>query len=172
MKGVIFRHATIFSCALLIFIGMLQDAIAEPSVSPSYLPNVILPNMAGRPVSLMSLEGKLLVVNVWANWCPFCHQETPGLVRLHKKLGSKVRFVGIAIDNKTSASRFIAQEKIDYLVLLAEPHPGRVLAALGDKNGMLPYTLLVFPNGRIGLTHIGYYPENTLLDNIQRLESK
>ncbi len=171
IKGVVLRLTMIFSFALLIFIGMLQDAMAEPSISPPYLPDLILPDMAGRPVSINSLEGKPLVVNVWANWCPFCHQETPGLVRLHEKLGSKVRFVGIAIDNKASASHFITQEKVDYPVLLAETHPGRVLTALGDKSGMLPYTLLVLPNGRIFLIHLGYYPEKVLLKNIQQLES-
>ncbi|MBN6741174.1 TlpA family protein disulfide reductase [Acidithiobacillus sp. CV18-2] len=171
MNRIIFRLITILSCAFFMAVGTLQGAMAGPSVSPSYLPDLILPNMADHSVSLTNLEGKLLVVNVWANWCPVCHQETPGLVRLHKKLGAKVRFVGIAIDNKASASHFIAQEKIDYPVLLAEPHPGRVLTALGDKSGMLPYTLLVLPNGRILLTHLGYYPEKILLNNIQQIKS-
>ena len=153
-------------------VGIAQATVLPPVVSPSSLPNLTLPDMAGRLVGLKSLEGKLLIVSLWANWCPFCHQEALGLVRLHKQFDSKVRFVGIAIDNKESAERFILEEKVNYLTLLAEPHPGHVLTALGDRRGMLPYTILVLPSGRIVSRHIGYYAEKTLRHSIDRVLEK
>ena len=135
-----------------------------------YLPNLSLTEMSGNVINMKNLEGKILVINLWANWCPVCHHETPWFVQLHRRLGPAVRFVGIAIDNKDSAKHFIMQEKINYLTLLAEPHPGRVMAMLGDKAGMLPYTLVVAPNGRILLRHLGSYPAAQLLTDIRRIQ--
>ncbi len=158
--------------ACVIFLSSAPGAAQAASLlaqGPLFLPDLALPDLAGRAVRLKQLQGRVLVVNLFANWCPACHREAPGFVRIHRQIGSAVRFVGIAIDDRESAEDFISRAHINYAVLLAGRHPGKVLAALGDKGGMLPYTVIVAPNGRIVWRHLGYYPDKELLRDIHKI---
>lgn len=57
---------------------------------------------------LTGLEGKVVVVNVWASWCGPCIKEAPGLGQLSAKYGDSVQFVGVDIaDQPTPARAFI-----------------------------------------------------------------
>jgi thiol-disulfide isomerase/thioredoxin len=50
----------------------------------------------GPPPAIGANGQKLLVVDVWAHWCPFCKSTAPGLVRLHDKYSpSGVAFVSV-----------------------------------------------------------------------------
>src|SRR5687768_4926353 len=42
-----------------------------------------LPDLQGRAVSLSSLKGKVVFLNVWATWCQPCIDEMPTIQRLH-----------------------------------------------------------------------------------------
>ncbi|WP_223306737.1 peroxiredoxin family protein [Acidithiobacillus ferrivorans] len=152
--------ASIISVLLL----MPELAYAAPittGVRP-VLARISLPDLSGDLVTLSHLEGKVMVINLWANWCPVCHQEAPEFVRLHQNLGSKVRFVGIALDGKKSAEKFIHKEHVNFMTLLAGAHPSKVLSAIGDRDEMLPYTLIVDPDGRVVQRHLGFYSASQL----------
>ncbi|MBU2722592.1 TlpA family protein disulfide reductase [Acidithiobacillus ferridurans] len=155
----------------LLVLLMPELAYAAPittGVSP-ILVSISLPDITGGLVTLNHLKGKVMVINLWANWCPVCHQEAPGFVHLHQTLGSRVRFVGIALDGKKSAERFIHDEHVNYLTLLAGAHPSKVLSALGDRNEMLPYTLIVDPKGRVVQRHLGFYSASQLAIAVNRV---
>lgn len=151
---------------LLAFVALLAASIMPgfanvSSGSPpdtATLSQPTLPDLSGKLVNIKTLEGKLLVINIWANWCPVCHHEAPGFVRLHNRLGARVRFVGIALDSRASAEAFVHEEHIDYLTLLAGKHPGKILSIVGDPQKMLPFTLIVGPDGKVLERHLGYYP--------------
>ena len=51
-------------------------------------PEYSAPALDGQSVSLASLRGKVVVLNVWATWCRPCRTEMPALERLHRKLGT------------------------------------------------------------------------------------
>ncbi len=164
------RNLLAFLTSTLLLAGSITSCFANglssaPSSSSS-LSQLTLPNISGRLINLKTLEGKLLVINIWANWCPVCHHEAPGFVRLHNRLGARVRFVGIALDNRASAEAFIHEEHINYLTLLAGQHPGKLLAVVGDPREMLPFTLIVSSKGEIIERHLGYYPAAQLKKTI------
>lgn len=49
-----------------------------------------LPNLGkSGTTSLSQLRGKVVVVNVWASWCPPCEDEAPILSAVHRALQSK-----------------------------------------------------------------------------------
>jgi len=69
----------------------------------------------GPALNLASLRGIPSVVNVWASWCLPCRDETTALVDAHNKLGAKVRFVGVDIqDEATAAQRFMTDFNVTY----------------------------------------------------------
>lgn len=165
MNKVINRYLLGF--ALLLPITITALAMPESVMKHPALPNISLHDMSGHLVKLKSLEGKIMVVTVWANWCPYCHQEAPGFVRLHKEMGSRVRFIGIAIDDRESAEHFVSQEHVNYPTLLAGAHPGKVLARLGDRQEMLPYTLIISPKGYVLQRHLGFYSSEKLSSELK-----
>jgi cytochrome c biogenesis protein CcmG, thiol:disulfide interchange protein DsbE len=76
-----------------------SSALKAPAIGAA-APVLELTDVDGRPVSLASLKGSVVVLNVWATWCQPCRLETPELVALHKTYaGQGVRVVGVSIDN-------------------------------------------------------------------------
>jgi peroxiredoxin len=45
-----------------------------------------LPNLQGRTITLSSLKGKVVFLNVWATWCQPCIDEMPTIQRLYDRL--------------------------------------------------------------------------------------
>uniref|UniRef100_UPI0001A51B72 Thioredoxin family protein n=1 Tax=Geobacter metallireducens (strain ATCC 53774 / DSM 7210 / GS-15) TaxID=269799 RepID=UPI0001A51B72 len=47
-------------------------------------PNFKLPTLSGENKSLAQYRGKIVLVNFWASWCPYCRDEMPSMDRLVK----------------------------------------------------------------------------------------
>lgn len=51
------------------------------------------------PVTIADYRGKVVLVNIWATWCPPCRAEMPSMERLHKKLaGTDFRIAAVSVD--------------------------------------------------------------------------
>jgi thiol-disulfide isomerase/thioredoxin len=62
--------------------------------------------ITGKRVSLSDYEGRPVVINVWASWCPPCRDEAPDLVRFARE-HPEAQLLGIDIkDEKGSARAF------------------------------------------------------------------
>jgi peroxiredoxin len=58
-----------------------------------------LPDLQGRPVQLSALRGKVVLINVWATWCPPCIDEMPSIQRLYDRLHTRgLEVLAISID--------------------------------------------------------------------------
>lgn len=66
------------------------------------VPDLTFKDYNGNDVSLRGLQGKPLVVNSWASWCPFCINELPDFAQVQKEFGDEI--VIIAIDRAESLS--------------------------------------------------------------------
>ncbi len=108
--------------------------------------------------SLAQYKGKPMLVYFWATWCKSCKQEVPELIALHKKYGSKLNVVGIAIDNTDKVREFATQHQINYTLLLGSNDAIALSKQLGNSVGGLPFAVVVDAQGRIVQTLLGETP--------------
>lgn len=82
------------------------------------LPETIFFDRTDSPMTLADYKGSVVLVNLWATWCPPCVAELPSLDRLQGKLGDK-KFSVVAISmDRTSAEKirsFLHGKKIEQL---------------------------------------------------------
>ncbi|MGH7457457.1 MAG: peroxiredoxin family protein [Longimicrobiaceae bacterium] len=62
-------------------------------------PDFVARDLDGNQVSLNDLRGQVMLLNIWATWCPPCREEMPSMQRLHERLGPDgLRIVAVSID--------------------------------------------------------------------------
>lgn len=110
--------------------------------------------------------GKPTLVNLWASWCTPCLKEMPELQAFGDDQGSNgVQVVGIALDDLEPAKAMLARLGVTYPNLIDAPGPADAGVRLGNPAGVLPYSVLVSPEGRIVKTKIGPFENKDDLDS-------
>jgi peroxiredoxin len=110
-----------------------------------------LTDLDGKPWSLKSLQGKVVLVNFWATWCPPCRKEMPDLESLHKQFKKKgLVILAISDEDASKVKPFIAEKGVSYTVLL---DPGRRVNTLFNVMG-IPKTFIYDRNGKLAAESI------------------
>lgn len=65
--------------------------------------------VTGEPISLADFEGKPVVINIWASWCPGCRDEAPALKRLSDEHSEAV-VLGIDFQDTTAGAKEFYRE--------------------------------------------------------------
>ncbi len=100
-------------------------------------------------IALSRYKNTWLLVNFWASWCAPCREEIPDLNELANK-NKKIKLVGIAIDEIEAVKKFLNKTPINYDSLIANDINGvEISKSLGNIKGVLPFTVLIAPNGEI-----------------------
>lgn len=123
------------------------DVIAPFEVAGLDGPTLQLPAAyAGRPV----------LVNLWASWCGPCIEEMPELDRFARAQGDTgVQVLGIALDDADAVRAFLDRIPVAYPIALDAAGPADAGVRLGNPRGVLPYTVLLSPDGRLLKQRIG-----------------
>lgn len=142
-----------------------------PAAEREDAPELSGPTLDGGTWSLADQQGKTVVLNVWASWCPPCRAEMPGLQRLSERYADQgVTFAGLDTrDTDAAASAFIENIGVTYPQVV-DPD-GRLLLAFRDTlpPQAIPSTLIVDDEGRIAARVIGPITEPrlaALLDDV------
>jgi peroxiredoxin len=129
----------------------------SPSVAAGKLAaNFTLKDLKGDEISLASLRGKVVFLNVWATWCAPCREEMPSIESLYKNFKGNGGFVVLAVSQDTDGSSvrpFVEQNHLQFTVLL---DPRNEVGELYDVNG-IPETFIIGRDGRIVAHHVGPY---------------
>jgi thiol-disulfide isomerase/thioredoxin len=126
--------------------GAMTTFVFKPQ--PEALPDIRFINGSDAEVSLNSLHGKVVLLNVWATWCAPCREEMPALDRLQQALGSdKFQVVALAVDKSgvAGARKFLTDIKAEKLEVYADPtaKDGIQLKVIG-----MPTSILIDAEGR------------------------
>lgn len=129
-----------------------------------------LHDLAGKTHSLGEWRGKLVLINFWATWCPPCRREIPLFMQLQDRYQRQgLQIVGIAVDNPEPVARYWQEMRLNYPILLADDRTFDLMAAYGNADGSLPYSILITADGQIAKVKLGAFEEKELESLLQPL---
>ena len=145
----------------LLLAGKKSDAraIASPGQAPeaAAYPAVTLTDLDGKTLRPGDLKGRVVLVELWATWCPPCRGTLGWLGKVKERFGQDVAVIAIAVESPEDKVRKLVGE-------LALPQPltwvmGKpdIVRAFGDLSAVP--TLLVFDrNGKAAGAFFGAPP--------------
>ena len=94
----------------------VNDRFLELDVEAEPAPGFSMSLMGGGELSLADLQGKLVMLDFWASWCPPCRDEAPVLAQVYGEYRDRgVEFVGVNLwDQAGDAELFVQQEGHQY----------------------------------------------------------
>lgn len=122
--------------------------------TPALAPDFAVPDLAGQAVRLSGLRGQVVLVNLWATWCPPCREEMPSMQKLYQRLKGR-GFVLLAVsqdeNGKAAVEPFVRDLGLTFPVLIDPEHQ------VGDRYQVwgYPESFLIDREGRIAERIIG-----------------
>jgi len=155
-EGVNMRRFTIAVTVVLCCLLLAGSAVAATRVNPKDIPSID----AGELLNLIGKDkGKVIVVNVFASWCPPCRDEIPGLVKLRRNFPEdKLVLMGVSVDKEPKAlANYMQEMRINYPVKLAK---GNFVQRVGVT--AVPQLLIYNKEGELVINHRGLVDEEDL----------
>lgn len=143
--------------ALGIFFGVRQMMPPTPKTSAvDKLLSESMTDTSGQLQHLAQWKNKVLIVNFWATWCAPCVQEMPELSALQAEIAPiNIQVIGIGIDSAANIAEFGAKYKISYPLYTGGLNATDLSREFGDKEGGLPFTVLIGRDGKVRKTYLG-----------------
>lgn len=77
------------------FFGRSGNNETSPAAELRSAPEFTLKDYEGKEVRLADFQGKAVVVNAWAAWCPFCGEELKDFALLQQEFGDKIAIIAV-----------------------------------------------------------------------------
>ncbi|AYA36022.1 TlpA family protein disulfide reductase [Hymenobacter oligotrophus] len=136
--------------------GLLAPTLPETPPTSAAKADYTLPlrTLDGRRTTLGELRGRVVVLNLWATWCPPCVAEMPSLQRLHEQLQPGTDRISLALvsvdDSPEKVRKFVARRGFTMPVYTLDGNVPRVF-----DTQSIPTTFIIAPNGDIVSRHEG-----------------
>lgn len=142
--------------ALLGSSGCGAEGPARPPMVGDVVPDYAATELReSGAVSLAGLRGKVVLLNVWATWCPPCREEIPVLQALHEAHAAEgLEVVGVSVDaagEAAAVARFADRFGVTYPIWL---DPQERVSSVFRTTGV-PTTLLIDRDGTLLWRHVG-----------------
>ena len=133
-------------------------------------PDFGLKDIEGQMRKISEWDGKVLLVNFWATWCPPCKKEIPAFMELQNEYGDQgFQVIGIAIDEEEAVKDYVDTIGINYPVMAAELAAMEVSRWYGNRLNALPYSAFVGRDGIVSFTKPGELTRQQVEDIIKPL---
>ena len=143
-------------CALVF--GGSWTTIANALDAGGKMPEIGLSDLSGKPVTVASLAGKVVVIDFWATWCAPCREELPMLQKLYKKYGAQgLVVVGVSVDKDVAnIKQFMQKMPLSFPIVHDAAH------AVSGKYSppRMPSSYIVDRKGIVRYVHGGYRAED------------
>jgi len=116
--------------------------------------NFQLVDMAGEKHTLTQYQGRWVIVNYWATWCPPCLEEVPELVALYdERKDQDVMVIGVVFDYESTQAveTYVDDMLMSYPIVLGDD---KVAKQIGSA-AVLPTTYIYNPSGKLIKTKRG-----------------
>ena len=115
----------------------------------------------GKPVSLASLKGKVVVLHFWATWCGFCKKSMPEMAKLYDSVKDNPKVVIYGINcsqraNNPDPVAYAKEQGCSYQVLLN----GDDVSQAYEVHGF-PTLFVIGPDGKVVYKERGMQPDVT-----------
>lgn len=156
------KRLMIWGIPLVLFLGFAALLFSRLGENPSELPSArigkpfpafSLPSLLDdRPLTVADLQGKPLVLNVWASWCPSCAEEQPALMALSR---TGLPIVGLNYkDAPEDARQWLANRGNPYAAIISD-QKGSLGLDLGVYGA--PETYLLDAQARVRFRYVGAF---------------
>jgi thiol-disulfide isomerase/thioredoxin len=146
---------------LAVFVAGCGDSGKQGARAPEPAPDFTLASLSGAPVTLSEHQGKTVIIDFWATWCPPCVFQVPELNKLHEahRAAGDLVVIGVAVDveGETVVRPWAAEHGIEYIVAIGDEKLSAEFGALG-----FPTLVVVAPDGSIDSRHVGLIEFDTL----------
>jgi thiol-disulfide isomerase/thioredoxin len=126
------------------------------------VPDFTLVDLSGQTVRFSDLEGRAVVLNFWATWCPPCRREMPLLDAIHQEYRSRgLSVVGIDVgEDPDAVRRYVESIGVAYPIWVDAPNRQTGIDATQSIHGRfggvgLPTTVFVDRGRIIRGRHLG-----------------
>ena len=143
----------------LLLAGRKSDAraVAAPAKAPeaAAYPAVTLTDLDGKTLRPEELKGKVVLVELWATWCPPCRGTLGWLGKLKQRYGDRIAVVAISVESpEDKVRKLVGELNLPLTWVIGKPEIAR---AFGDVSAVP--TLLVFDrNGKAAGAFFGAPP--------------
>jgi peroxiredoxin len=146
----------IVAALLILFLGSERDSSVRSTrqIQVGFpAPNFAFPDLNGQQVSLSEHRGKVVIINIWATWCPPCRQEMPSMQKLYERFkGENFNILAVSIDStgREAVAPFVQTMNLTFPVLLDSKEDIRTLYGLTgvpesfiiDKEGIVDQKII------------------------------
>ncbi|MBV8251282.1 MAG: TlpA family protein disulfide reductase [Chitinophaga sp.] len=135
----------------LMKIGLFQPSV--PTTAGEHMPDASFSDESGQMMSITGMQGKVILLNFWATWCPPCRAEMPSLDALYQDFKGNNQLVFVAVDadsDLVKARRFLEEHNYTLPVYAATTAIARDV-----YNGTLPTTIVIDKKGNIRARYTG-----------------
>lgn len=105
----------------------------------------------GKQLKLSSFKGKVVVINIWAAWCPPCRVEAPQLQKVHEAYEDKgVQVLGIDFKDleRQQPADFVRDTGLTYPSIY-DPSGRSLLPLKGYPRSSVPSTIVLDKDHRV-----------------------
>lgn len=126
---------------------LLCGCCVASGVAAATLPDPVLKDTAGHLHTRAQYQGRWLVINYWAPWCPPCLEEMPALETFydaHRQHNVMVIGIAVQYETVTSVTDFVQDMLVSYPIVLGESQAQAI-----QRPEVLPTTYIYRPDGRL-----------------------
>ncbi len=119
------------------------------------LPGIVVHTLRGRAIDLGSMEGKVVMLDIWASWCGPCKEELPLLDDMAARLKEKgVEIVAVSIDEQRADAESFLSSRPKWTLTVAHDPQGKVPELLQPPK--MPTSYLIDGQGVVRYINAGF----------------